>query len=104
MFPRRARVPASELKTANTSVKRRSLFFILKTAPNHSRGTRYAVIVGVNVDRKSVRRHTLKCRASAVLKRYDLGDADVVLIVLKNANTLSAEEFRDNLNKIMQAG
>lgn len=90
------------MPTQNARTRGRSSFFILKTAPNQAKLTRFAVVIGARVDRRSSRRHTLKRRAAEVLKRGNFGVEDVILIVLPPANDLSSREFSLELNKLLK--
>lgn len=103
MFARDKRLSGPELKGLKARTAARSPFFTLKTAPNTKGKTRFAVIVGSAVDRRSVRRHTLKRRASAVLQNTDLGPRDVILIVSPSATGLRSPEFIGNLKELLKS-
>ena len=106
MFPRRSRLPGSRLAAFKGRTIAKSAFFIAKAEENGLPNSRFAVIIGKNVDPRSVRRHAIKRRITSVLVAQDLGAYDIVIIVFPAVKSillkdLGAEfqEFIRNIKK-----
>jgi len=97
MLSRRQRIPSADLRQAQKAIISRSPSFVITGRKNGLPEARFAIVVGVKVDRRSVRRHLLKRRASGVLEKTELKGQDIVLLILPPANILSAKAFRENL-------
>lgn len=100
MVARRSRLPASTLKDTRGFDKRSSRFFIVRFRQNQLDRPRFAVIVGVKVDRSSVGRHRLKRRTSESLRLVS-GGWDFAITILPPAKDLSRAKFAEELNQLI---
>jgi ribonuclease P protein component len=104
MLPRRSRLPGSRLAAFKGKTIARSAFFIAKAEENGLPNSRFAVIIGKNVDPRSVRRHAIKRRINSMLVAQDFGAYDIVIIVLPALKSILLKdipaEFQDFLRNI----
>jgi ribonuclease P protein component len=93
VIARRRRIPGPQLPVFKGKTIARSSLFILKAASDGLAHSRFAVVVGKNVDPRSVRRHAWKRRIAAQLAARDFGPYDIVIIVLPDARTILPKDI-----------
>ena len=86
-------MPGSRIAEFKGKTIARSAFFIAKAGRNDLPHSRFAVIIGKNVDSRSVRRHTIKRQIIPLLSARDFGSYDIVIIVLPAAKTILPKEI-----------
>lgn len=101
MLAKRLRLPAEELEDTRSWAKNSSSFFIARKRPRRLLYARFAVIVGIKVDKRSSMRHLLKRRVATELYKHREGAHDIIVSVLPAARDLPAKVFKKQLMQII---
>jgi ribonuclease P protein component len=112
MLRRSWRVPADMLKDARGFARRSSPFFTVRMRPNGLSHPRFAVVLGIRVDRRATSRHSLKRRILAHLRRAGAGPdhqgalrrnagRDIIVSVHPRTRALPRKDLYAELNKFL---
>ena len=111
MLPRKRRLPRESIRSLQkrkASGTVRGQDFLARFADNGGKTNRYAVTVGVKVDKRSTKRHFLRRRVESRMLGWRDGGQDVLVSVLPSAAKLPFSELGKELseigNRILQTG
>jgi ribonuclease P protein component len=105
MVPKKSRIPRTEFGLQGYR-SARSPFFSLKVRKNNSgeagMRNRVAVVVGKSVDKRAVRRNSLKRQVKSQLLKLPANGIDLVITIYPKANELTKQHFMAEMKKIIQ--
>jgi len=104
MFPKKQRISSSEIKnlfSSNGKSKRTDLFLI-KNQINGLEYPRFAIVIPKKVYKLATKRHFTKRKIVSIIKTIEnIPNEDFIINLRKNVSSLSDEELKKELAKIL---